>query len=507
MNLDVLKDVPILLNCRDRLGCLAELVTWLERAGHEWIVFVDNDSSYPPLLEYFEQTPHTVLRLNRNIGHNAVWEAGVLDTLDHRGLYVVTDSDVVPDEQCPNDAVGRFADLLLGYSDVDKVGFGLRIDDLPKSYMFREQVILWESQFWEKEVEPGIFDASIDTTFALYRPTVRRPTLRALRTGKPYLARHSPWYSDSAAPSEEERYYRIHVAPGITNWTQDVLSKATSGIVAERRGLLTTRELARAEPLLAAWADEPAPAPETTFMPLASPGWHGWDPMSPGHEFCELARALARLLVPSLVVETGVGQGFVTRRVAAALGPDQRLLSFESDVHLRGLLAKLPFFSLPCREVSRRASPSNDSLAGADLTILDSDPIYRCRELERWAAVACDGAVLLVANCDTAGPLDESGSTVRDKIVNLGLTGTFLGDPRGSFLGIKGQLRAGVDAAMTDLPDASELQAELAALKASRSYRWMEPARRVRHSLLARQVERVVQMLSRADTEDTSSRS
>jgi hypothetical protein len=125
---------------------------------------------------------------------------------------------VVPDEETPADALEYLAELLFRYADVDKVGFGLRIDDLPERYRFRSEVIAWESQFWEEELEPGVYRADIDTTFALYRPSVRGPSMRALRTGPPYVARHLPWYQDSHHLSEEDRYYRDHVLAGVSNW-------------------------------------------------------------------------------------------------------------------------------------------------------------------------------------------------------------------------------------------------------------------------------------------------
>ncbi len=96
---------PTLITSRDRLTPLRSLVTWLEEAGHQRIVLVDNDSSFGPPLEYYEQTPHEVLRLGANLGHLAVWEAGVLDRIGHQGMFVVTDPDVVPDKGCPPDAV------------------------------------------------------------------------------------------------------------------------------------------------------------------------------------------------------------------------------------------------------------------------------------------------------------------------------------------------------------------------------------------------------------------
>ena len=87
----------------------------------------------------------------------------------------------------------RFADLLFRYGDIGKVGFGLRIDDLPPTYEFRQEVLDWESQFWLDEVEPSVYCAANDTTFALYRPSTPKGTFAALRTGAPYVARHIGW--------------------------------------------------------------------------------------------------------------------------------------------------------------------------------------------------------------------------------------------------------------------------------------------------------------------------
>jgi hypothetical protein len=44
---------PIFVNCRDRLESLLALLDFLERAGQEQIYLLDNDSTYPPLLEYY----------------------------------------------------------------------------------------------------------------------------------------------------------------------------------------------------------------------------------------------------------------------------------------------------------------------------------------------------------------------------------------------------------------------------------------------------------------------
>ena len=56
-----------------------------------------------------------------------------------------------------------------------------------------------------------MFEAGIDTTFAMYRP--RAPFVNGLgnyRLAAPYVFEHRPWYIDSANPPEEETYYVSH---------------------------------------------------------------------------------------------------------------------------------------------------------------------------------------------------------------------------------------------------------------------------------------------------------
>ncbi len=120
---------------------------------------------------------------------------------------------------------------------MNKAGFGLRLDDLPATYEFRSEVLEWEAQFWETEVEAGVFRADLDTTFALYRPATPPGGSRALRTGHPYAARHMGWYSDSRHLTEEERFYRAHARAGVSNWDTDELPVELVEALAHRRSL------------------------------------------------------------------------------------------------------------------------------------------------------------------------------------------------------------------------------------------------------------------------------
>ena len=212
-------DVPILIVCRDRLTPLRELVQWLEAAGHQEIVMIDNDSTYEPLLGYYESTLHRVIRLAENAGpYKSIWDNKSVAELTDKRPFVVTDSDVVPDEMCPFDGVDYLGWVLQRFPGYVKAGFGLRIDDLPTWYELSENVRDWESNYWLRPIRRGLYHAKIDTTFALYRAGSAFSYGPAIRTGAPYVARHAPWYSNSAQPSAEELHFRSRCRRDIAHW-------------------------------------------------------------------------------------------------------------------------------------------------------------------------------------------------------------------------------------------------------------------------------------------------
>lgn len=227
------KAIPIFINARDLLTPLRRLVHWLFDAGYEQVYVLDNDSSYPPLLDFYESMRKElrVLRLGANVGHTAFWDAKILERLSITGPFVLTDPDIVPIEECPRNVLEFFWDALQAYPNKSKAGFGLKIDDLPKHYKLRGDVIAWESQFWKKKITPKLFDADLDTTFALYRPNASYD-LSAMRSGFPYLACHWPWHQNSAQPSDDQLYYLQHAKPGVSNWSGTELPEWIGGLLA-----------------------------------------------------------------------------------------------------------------------------------------------------------------------------------------------------------------------------------------------------------------------------------
>jgi hypothetical protein len=133
---------------------------------------------------------------------------------------VYTDSDVLPTKNCPKDLIEQLYRVLIKYPQIEKAGVALKIDDLPEHYSNKKEVLRIEKEWWAKEVEPGVFDAPVDTTFALYKPYAKGDAeeCKAYRIGGNLTFRHQPWYEDSDNPNAEDVYYRQSVAGGSSYW-------------------------------------------------------------------------------------------------------------------------------------------------------------------------------------------------------------------------------------------------------------------------------------------------
>jgi hypothetical protein len=213
------KRVPIVINSFDRVTYLRRLVEALRVRGYENLYIIDNHSTYEPLLQYYRDERLRVFYLDANVGYLALWTTPVgAEFVDD--YYVYTDPDIEPAAECPADFIEVFHQGLGQHPRVDKVGFGLKIDDLPDAYALKGRVIEHEKQFLAARRGSGrYYRAAIDTTFALYRPGgVGGSWLRSLRTTEPYVARHLPWYEDTANPTAEELHY-LQTIGASTHWS------------------------------------------------------------------------------------------------------------------------------------------------------------------------------------------------------------------------------------------------------------------------------------------------
>lgn len=217
-----LKQIPIIINNYNRLEYLKLLIESLEIRGYTNIHILDNKSKYPPLLEYYKTCKYDVIYLDENLGYCALWKSKVFNDF-RKGYYVYTDSDMQIDPGCPDNFMEEFMSIMNNEFFAQKVGFSLRIDDLPDLFMNKFNVIDWEKQYWiPLGYTDRYFRAPIDTTFALYRPYCYGPSVsykKMYRTNFPYVIKHLPWYVDTDNLGNEELFY-INSITQSTHWSK-----------------------------------------------------------------------------------------------------------------------------------------------------------------------------------------------------------------------------------------------------------------------------------------------
>jgi hypothetical protein len=149
----------------------------------------------------------------------APWNGGFVPRDE---FYCVTDCDVVPDGDCPDDVMDHLKNLLDTHEYFPKAGLALRIDDIPDFYPHKQEVITWEKRFWNDDIGGGAYYAPTDTTFAVYPPYKGEWDLRAMRSQPPYQARHLGWYLDSNNLAPDIQWYYDHMDKGISSWSKKI---------------------------------------------------------------------------------------------------------------------------------------------------------------------------------------------------------------------------------------------------------------------------------------------
>ena len=220
--------VPVFIISFNRLSYVKQIIEWLEKYNFKNINIIDNNSSFTPLLEYLKGLKYKVHYMDKNYGHDVLWSSGKFDSIIKKSFYIVSDPDIAENNNLRPDFIKEFYRLLGEYPNVVKVGFALEKDDLPETET-NAIVKKWEKQFWEKKLDDDleIYNASIDTTFALYRPgklKVNTPLFfKAIRVAGDFTAKHLPWYAENNF-TEEDHYYHIYSNSKSATWSKNVES-------------------------------------------------------------------------------------------------------------------------------------------------------------------------------------------------------------------------------------------------------------------------------------------
>jgi hypothetical protein len=224
------KTIPIVILNRDRLIPLQEQVSALKSKGYHNITIIDNQSTYPPLLEWYKDSGLDVF--HNDVTENSCHAFRDLVLMQHPKFveitsqwFVFNDSDIIPLESVPENFINDLIDYAIRHNKT-KVGMSIKIDDLDLSYPLNAWVHSYESTYWTNAIIDGnveLYPHPIDTTFAVHAPNVL-PTWSndTLRVGAPYIVKHAPFYYNSDALPDDEKYYLTHMNKQSSNWSSKV---------------------------------------------------------------------------------------------------------------------------------------------------------------------------------------------------------------------------------------------------------------------------------------------
>jgi len=215
--------IPSFIIVRDRIAWIPKLAKWLEKKAE--VILVDNDSTYPPVVKYLDETKYKTYRLKSNHSKWAPWKEGLIGKHPSNN-FIVCDPDMYPIKECPDDAIDHWIEGLQKYPQFHCVGPAYVTWDLPKHYAGRMDVVRWEGQYWAKPVDGGhdlceYFEAPIDSMFAVFRKggyiDIERP---AGRSNYPYVMRHKTWYMNTNKPTAEQKHYISRCDPNRAHWVR-----------------------------------------------------------------------------------------------------------------------------------------------------------------------------------------------------------------------------------------------------------------------------------------------
>lgn len=218
------RSLPVFINSFNQLHYLKDLLANLANFGFSNLWILDNRSTYPSLLKFYEtlDTPPPgsarVLYYPENFGPRYFHLSGLYKTVwPYPHLY--TDPDIALET-----IDDSFASTLLEISrrfKVAKVGSALTLPPeelmtpvkrgFPETGWEPVSVLDWERQFWANEIEDQVYGVSIDTTLHLFNPEFfnEENFLQGIRVGRAgYQVKHRPWFTNDLPPEEELEYYR-----------------------------------------------------------------------------------------------------------------------------------------------------------------------------------------------------------------------------------------------------------------------------------------------------------
>ena len=197
-----MSDIPIVVPCYENAPYVQHTIDQLLNINENFkIIILDNS----PVVHVFDRVQ--VVHSPQNEGPWVIKSRNKIlyDSLSN--YYIITD----PDLQFHNNLPVNFVDQLLSlskiYTNYHKIGMALDISEKNLMYDYRGymknehvSIVSHESQFWSRKIQNDsyeLYDALIDTTFALYNKSAREEDEKHMRVAGNFTARHLPWYIDN----------------------------------------------------------------------------------------------------------------------------------------------------------------------------------------------------------------------------------------------------------------------------------------------------------------------
>jgi len=217
-------DIPVIIIAFNNLTYVKMMINQFKTKNFKNIHIIDNNSSYPKLLEYYLTIKDIKIHyMPENFGHRVLFRSINKNFYNQLpNFFILTDPDIKFNDDLPNNFLDRLCELTEKYK-VGKAGFALCIKDYHKfknltftRFKKTKKIHEWEQVFWNDKLEDEVYKAGIDTTFAVYNKKYFKIVkneakfLNAVRVAGNFTAKHLPWYKESIVPDEEINYYNIN---------------------------------------------------------------------------------------------------------------------------------------------------------------------------------------------------------------------------------------------------------------------------------------------------------
>jgi FkbM family methyltransferase len=220
------KDMPVVIIGYNQYTYISKMVSQLEKYTSD-IIVIDNNSSFKPLLDYYEnEFKYTLLKQTTNYGHRVYVQSFVQRLVGDQ--YILTDPDLEFNSQLPENFISQMIDIA-HYFKSGKLGFALLIDapDIrpdAKLSGLGTTIKDWEIGFWKHKMSYPVnsslelYRAPIDTTFCLITKQYDQSHGNCIRIAGDFTCKHLPWhinFKEKLLPNEYEAYTQNNIS---TSW-------------------------------------------------------------------------------------------------------------------------------------------------------------------------------------------------------------------------------------------------------------------------------------------------